>query len=120
MLVLAGKTAILWKDVDESQVHVNIGLWLSGLVFHLYEFEKKSKENLIQGNNLLHLYFLSTYYLTVSDSIPMTANSDYLEKLMIYHGVCVQQGAWESETDLDFTTTWEIHFNWIEPYNYNL
>ena len=54
MLVLAGKTAILWKDVDESQVHVNIGLWLSGLVFHLYEFEKKSKENLIQGNNLLH------------------------------------------------------------------
>ena len=112
MLVLAGKTAILWKDVDESQVHVNIGLWLSGLVFHLYEFEKKSKENLIQGNNLLHLYFLSTYYLTVSDSIPMTANSDYLEKLMIYHGVV--------ETDLDFTASWELHFNWIEPYNYNL
>ena len=26
MLVLAGKTAMLWKDIDELQVHESIGL----------------------------------------------------------------------------------------------
>lgn len=111
MLVLTGKTADSWKDVDGIPSSCEHRTIVICLVFHLYEFEKKIKGKSDTGKYTSTLY-LSTYYLTVSNSIPVTANSDYIEKLMVYHMESGYSRVHESRKLTSISPlSWELHFN---------